>query len=68
MKLLDKIFLFYVFNIKKIRTISIKFLVWLFFVRSANVKKILVNRDGAFGDSIVALPALSIIRKNFPHA
>ena len=47
MKLLDKIFLFYVFNIKKIRTISIKFLVWLFFVKSTNVKKILVNRDGA---------------------
>ena len=68
MKLLDKIFLFYVFNIKKIRTISIKFLVWLFFARSTNVKKILINRDGAFGDSVVALPALSIIRKNFPHA
>ena len=68
MKLLDKIFLFYVFNIKKIRTISIKFLVWLFFVKSTNVKKILVNRDGAFGDSVVALPALSIIRQNFPHA
>ena len=56
------------FNIKKIRTISIKFLVWLFFVKSTNVKKILVNRDGAFGDSVVALPALSIIRQNFPHA
>ena len=68
MKLLDEIFLFYVFNIKKIRAISIKFLVWLFFVKSTNVKKILVNRDGAFGDSVVALPALSIIRQNFPHA
>ena len=68
MKLLSKIFLFYVFNIKKIRTISIKSLVFLFFTKSTNVKKILVNRDGAFGDSVVALPALSIIRQNFPHA
>ena len=31
-------------------------------------KKILINRDGAFGDSIVALPSLSVIRQNHPSA
>ena len=33
-----------------------------------NIKIILINRDGAFGDSIVALPALSVIRQNYPSA
>jgi ADP-heptose:LPS heptosyltransferase len=28
----------------------------------------LINRDGAFGDSIVALPVLNIIRQNYPLA
>ena len=30
--------------------------------------KILINRDGAFGDSIVAIPSISVIRQNFPSA
>ena len=68
MKLQDKIFLFYVFILKRLRTLFIKMFIKLLFIKSDNTKKILINRDGAFGDSVVALPALSIIRQNFPHA
>ena len=51
-----------------VRTLVIKIFVKMLFVKKNNVKKILINRDGAFGDSVVALPALSVIRKNFPSA
>ena len=68
MILVDKIFLAYVFFLKKLRTLFIKIFSRLLFVKNNNIKKILVNRDGAFGDSIVALPALSIIRQNYPSA
>ena len=68
MILIDKIFLAHVFFLKKIRTLFIKIFSKLFFVKNNNIKKILINRDGAFGDSIVALPALSVIRQNYPSA
>ena len=68
MKLSYKIVLTYVSVIKKIRAQFIKSLISLLFVKSNNTKKILINRDGAFGDSIVALPSLSVIRQNFPSA
>ena len=68
MILVDKIFLAYVFFLKKLRTLFIKIFSRLFFVKNNNIKKILINRDGAFGDSIVALPALSVIRQNYPSA
>ena len=68
MILIDKIFLAYVFFLKKLRTLFIKIFSKLLFVKNNNIKKILINRDGAFGDSIVALPALSIIRQNYPSA
>lgn len=32
------------------------------------IKKVIVFRTGSIGDSICALPALSVIRKNFPSA
>lgn len=38
----------------------------MLFLKSALPNKICVHRVGAFGDSIVAIPALSAIRKNFP--
>ena len=68
MKLSYKISLTYVSIIKKLRAQFIKSLISLLFVKSNNTKKILINRDGAFGDSIVALPSLSVIRQNFPSA
>ena len=68
MTLKDKIFLTYILIIKNLRTLVIKIFVKLLFVKKNNVKKILINRDGAFGDSVVALPALSVIRQNFPSA
>ena len=68
MTLKDKIFLTYILILKKLRTLFIKIFVKLLFVKKNNVKKILINRDGAFGDSVVALPALSVIRQNFPSA
>ena len=68
MTLKDKIFLTYILILKNLRTLVIKIFVKLLFVKKNNVKKILINRDGAFGDSVVALPALSVIRKNFPSA
>lgn len=40
----------------------------LLFTSKNEYKKILINRDGAFGDSIVALPALSLIRQKHPKA
>ena len=68
MILKDKIFLTYILILKNLRTLVIKIFVKLLFVKKNNVKKILINRDGAFGDSVVALPALSVIRQNFPSA
>lgn len=40
----------------------------LLFSSKMPVSKILIHRIGTFGDSIVTLPALSIIRRHYPHA
>ncbi|MCH8080224.1 MAG: glycosyltransferase family 9 protein [Proteobacteria bacterium] len=63
-----KIALGYVSFIKLIRISTIKIFTNLLFIKGTTYKKIIINRDGAFGDSIVALPALSIIRQNYPAA
>lgn len=64
----DKLALAYVRFIKSFRLIIINIFTSLLFKRKLNVNKILINRDGAFGDSIVALPAINIIRQNYPDA
>ncbi|MAS81376.1 MAG: hypothetical protein CMF45_01650 [Legionellales bacterium] len=65
----DKIALLYVISVRFIRTAIGKLLSKLLFKKQKKeCKKILINRDGAFGDSIVALPALSVIRQNHPSA
>lgn len=64
----DKLSLAYVRLIKSYRLIIINTFISLFFKKKQGVKKILINRDGAFGDSIVALPAINIIRQNYPDA
>ncbi len=64
----SKLALAFVSFIQYFRTVSIRFLVDLLFRKKTEIKKILINRDGAFGDSIVALPALSIVRQNYPQA
>ncbi len=64
----QKIALIYVSLIKTFRTTTINVFIKLLFKKTTGHKKILINRDGAFGDSIVALPALSVIRQNYPEA
>ena len=68
MKALDLIALYYVRLIKLFRTTVINVLTKVLFKKKAKYKKILINRDGAFGDAIVALPAISIVRQNYPNA
>ena len=68
MSLFQKTALSYVSLIKLYRSVTIFLLTKLLFKKTNNALKILINRDGAFGDSIVALPALSIIRQNYPEA
>ncbi len=68
MKAPDRFALLYVNSIKTIRIHIIKLFIACLFVSKKYYYRILINRDGAFGDSIVALPALSIIRQNFPKA
>jgi len=63
-----KLALLYVKLIKLFRLAIISFFTALLYKKTTNIKKILINRDGAFGDSIVALPAISIIRQNYPDA
>ncbi|MCZ6803405.1 MAG: hypothetical protein O7D86_05590 [Proteobacteria bacterium] len=64
----DRLALIYVNSIKSIRIYIIKLFKACLFVHNKHYNKILVNRDGEFGDSIVVLPALSIIRQNFPNS
>lgn len=64
----DKLALAYVRLIKSFRLTVINIFVSVLFKKQSNTNKILINRDGAFGDSIVALPAISIIRQNYPDA
>jgi ADP-heptose:LPS heptosyltransferase len=68
MTLIDKTGLLYINSVRFIRLSIIRLLSNLFFKRENEYKKILINRDGAFGDSIVALPALSLIRQKYPKA
>lgn len=67
---LEKIKLFYVKTIILFRLLFIKIFRYIIFKEEdyKSFSKILINRDGAFGDSVVALPSLSIIRQNFPSA
>ncbi len=50
------------------RSTIISFLVLLFFKKKNKPLNILIHRPGAFGDSIVALPALSMIRHTYPES
>ncbi len=68
MTYIQKLSIAYVRLIKQFRINTIYVISRLLFRKAANVKKILINRDGAFGDAIVALPALDIIRQNYPDA
>ncbi len=67
MTLTEKVALSYVELIRLFRLCAINILSKLLFRKTNGVNKILINRDGAFGDSIVALPALNIIRENYPE-
>ena len=70
MTYIEKIKLFYIRTIIIYRTLCIKIFKCFLFKEKQykGLNKILINRDGAFGDSVVALPALSVIRQNFPSA
>lgn len=68
MNICHQVALFYVSFVCQLRLCIITLFSWVLFKRHSSYKKILVNRDGAFGDSVVAIPAISIIRQNFPNA
>lgn len=68
MNLFNKLALLYISTVISAHKYIIKIFTGIFFNKRETYKKILINRDGAFGDSIVALPALSIIRQNFPRS
>lgn len=68
MKFSHAIAITYIRVIKAVRIFIIRILSALFFKKQSVYKKILINRDGAFGDSVVALPAINVIRQNYPLA
>ena len=68
MNIIQKLALLYVSLIRIIRLTIINIFSNLLFRNNKNCNKILINRDGAFGDSIVALPAINIVRQNYPTA
>jgi len=68
MTLIDKAGLLYINSVRFVRLTIISVLSNLLFKSKDEHIKILINRDGAFGDSIVALPALSLIRQKYPEA
>ncbi|MBL1142236.1 MAG: glycosyltransferase family 9 protein [Proteobacteria bacterium] len=68
MSFYEKLALFYVNLIILYRNSVINNAARFLFKKATKVEKILINRDGAFGDSIVAIPAINIIRQNFPDA
>lgn len=68
MTLGDKIGLLYINTVRFIRLSIINLFSSLLFKNKTNYTKILINRDGAFGDSIVSLPAMSLIRQKYPKA
>ncbi len=68
MNLGSQISLLYIRAVRQTRLFLIAVISNLLFKKHTRCVKILINRDGAFGDSIVALPAINIIRQNFPTA
>lgn len=68
MTLFDKIGLLYINTVRFVRASIINLLSSMLFKSKNEYNKILINRDGAFGDSVVALPALSLIRQRYPSA
>jgi lipopolysaccharide heptosyltransferase II len=68
MSFLERLALTYVSFLRWLRITIISNIEMLLFKKTTNATKILINRDGAFGDSVVAMPAISIIRQNYPEA
>tara|TARA_R110002111_G_scaffold261617_1_gene335104 strand:+ start:2321 stop:3418 length:1098 start_codon:yes stop_codon:yes gene_type:complete len=68
MNLSSRIALLYIGIIRQARLLAICSFSTFLFKKRDLYKKILINRDGAFGDSVVALPAIKLIRQNFPTA
>jgi len=65
---IQKTALLYVRLVRLARLTVINLFSKLLFRNNNDCNKILLNRDGAFGDSIVALPAINIVRQNNPSA
>ena len=68
MSVFEKVALCYLSLVKSYRILMIKLVSFFLFEKKNKYENILINRDGEFGDAIVALPAISIIRQNFPGA
>lgn len=68
-KCLDKLAIYYVIFVTNFRLFIINIIKKTIFNNKKSLrKKILINRDGAFGDSVVSVPAISIIRQNYPDS
>ena len=68
MNVTDRLAILYVKAIRSFRLLTINVIQTLLFKRLAfKPNSILINRDGAFGDSIVALPAIDLVRQNYPE-
>lgn len=68
MTLIQKLKILIIQIILRTRYNIICFLKHLLFHPKQPINKILIHRIGTFGDSIVALPALSLIRQTYPNA
>lgn len=68
MTLIQRLKIGYVKGMLAIRHTVITAVQKFLFAPSFDPKKILVHRIGTFGDSIVALPAIALIRKRYPNA
>lgn len=68
MNTFEKLALYYLNLIKSYRLLIIRICSLILFDKKNKYENILINRDGEFGDAVVALPAISIIRQSFPTA
>ncbi len=68
MNIAEKVKFAYIIIVRWFRRFVIAVFRTLLFSKDNNVKKVLINRDGAFGDIIVSLPAIKLIREKYPSA
>ncbi|MBI1284612.1 MAG: hypothetical protein GC183_09795 [Thiobacillus sp.] len=68
MALSDKLKILYLTRIYGFREWAIGLLQRILFVSSSTPRRIVIHRVAAFGDAVVSLPAIALIRAKFPEA